>query len=86
MPTLTLTVDARTEAGLFRISGDEKIPTNAMALGLPRRALREKRPKPVWNEPPLCENAVLFAAEDVALAESDVPHRAALLQAEGNTR
>ena len=84
MPTLTLTVDERTNDQLTRLSAGEGVPANEMAVRLLRRALRAKRPKPLWDSEAIRSHAASFAEEDARLAESDLPHRAALLLNEDN--
>ena len=82
MTTLTLTLDASTEAWLREVSASEGLGMDRVALRLLRRARLAARPRPVYDLKAIKANAAEFAAEDLALAESDPAHRAELLAAE----
>lgn len=47
-----------------------------------KRAILAARPRPVYDLEAIKANAAEFAAEDLALAESDLTHRAGLLAQE----
>ena len=79
MSTVTLTMDAHTERELQALSDQEGIPVSEVALRLLRRAIRAKRPRPTFNVETVRALAAKFQEEDLALAESDQEHRAALL-------
>ena len=75
-------MDARTEAGLQRLSAAEGISPSDLAARLLARAVRAARPRPVYDIEAIKANCAEFAAEDEALAESDIAHRAELLARE----
>jgi hypothetical protein len=84
MATLTITLDERTEADLRRLSdaaGSASPSEYAARLRLLARAVRAARPRPVYDIEAIRANCTEFAAEDEALAESDIAHPAELLAA-----
>ena len=83
MTTLTITIDERMEADLRRLSAaaGEASPSE-YAARLLARAVRAARPRPVYDVEAIRKNCAEFAAEDLALADSDSGHRADLLAAE----
>lgn len=83
MTTLTIMIDERTEADLVRLSLTEGTDTSRVAARLLARAVRAARPRPTLDvEAFKSVYTDQFAAEDLALAESDLEHRASLLSAE----
>ena len=82
MTTLTITLDDSVEAWLKQLSTAEGADMDRVAARLLRRAILAARPRPVYDLEAIRANAEEFAAEDLALAESDVAHRAELLAQE----
>ncbi len=82
MSTLTITLDPRTEAGLKLMSETEGTEAGVMASRLLARAVRAARPRPVFDVERLKAYAAENEAEELALADSDPAHRAALLAKE----
>jgi hypothetical protein len=82
MATLTITLDERTEADLRRLSDAAgSASPSEYAARLLARAVRAARPRPVYDIEAIRANCTEFAAEDEALAESDIAHPAELLAA-----
>ena len=82
MSTRTITLDGRTEAVLIELARKESIEPDELASRLLRRALRAARPRRTYDIEAIRANCEEFAAEDIALADSDIQHRAALLARE----
>lgn len=80
--TLTLTLDPRTEADLHAMSAREGTDASLLAARLLARAVRAARPRPVYDAERLKAYAAENEAEELALADSDLEHRAALLAQE----
>ncbi|MDQ2686397.1 MAG: hypothetical protein M3Y28_00860 [Armatimonadota bacterium] len=81
MTTLIIT-DNFVETHLQQISSAENNDMDRVATRLLKRAILAARPRPVYDLEAIKANAAEFAAEDLALAESDVAHRAELLAQE----
>lgn len=84
MTTLTVPLDEPMEARLREISTNEGIEPSEMAAKLLARAIQSARPRPVYDWEAIRANAAEFADEDLALAESDIEHRAQFLADEDN--
>lgn len=82
MTTLTITLDDFAETQLQKLSTTEGDDMNRVATRLLKRAILAARPRPVYDLEAIKANAAEFAAEDLALAESDAVHRADLLAQE----
>ncbi len=82
MSTRTIVLDGPTEAVLLELSRKEQVAPDDLAARLLRRALRAARPRPVYDIEAIRANCAEFAEEELALADSDPEHRAALLAAE----
>ena len=80
--SVMVTLDAQTESELNRLSASEGIPAGELAARLLRRAVRAKRPRPALDWAAIRAHAAAFAEEDLALADSDIAHRAELLEAD----
>jgi hypothetical protein len=76
MATVTLELDTRTENNLNSLSASEGVPASEIAVRLLRRAIRSQRPRPSVDWEAVRIHAAEFAAEDLALADSDREHRA----------
>jgi hypothetical protein len=79
---VVVTLDAETESELNRLSASEGIRAGELAARPLHRAVRAKRPRPALDWAAIRAHAAAFAEEDLALADSDTAHRAALLEAE----
>jgi molybdopterin biosynthesis enzyme len=82
MATHTITLDEATEADLQRLSAKEGRQASEYAARLLARAVRAARPRPVFDSATLKAYAADNAAEEEALADSDLQHRAELLAEE----
>ncbi len=82
MATHTITLDEVTEAGLQRLSAKEGRQASEYAARLLARAVRTARPRPVYDSAMLKAYAAENQAEELALADSDLEHRAQLLAKE----
>lgn len=81
MTTLTIT-DSFVETQLQQISSAENKDMDRVTTRLLKRAILAARPRPVYDLEAIKANAAEFAAEDLALADSDSAHRAELLAQE----
>jgi len=79
MTTLTVRIDERTEAGLEQMSTKEGRAQSQIAARLLARAVLSARLRPVIDEEALKAYARENADEELALADSDLVHRAELL-------
>ena len=82
MTTLIITLNERTEgrpAAIIRAAGSAN--PSEYAARLLARAVRTAGPRPVYDIEAIRANCTEFAAEDEALAESDIAHPAELLAA-----
>lgn len=82
MTNLVVAVDDRTETALRELSVQAGANMSEVAARLLRRAVRASRPRPLYDTETLKTAYAPFVKEDSALAESDVAHRALLLQQE----
>ena len=80
--TLTIAIDTGTESALRKLCDTDGIQMDVLASRLLARAVRAARPRPVYDIEAIKLAAAEFAEEDLALAESDLEHRLALLEAE----
>ena len=80
MPTLIVTLDDATEAGLQQMARQRNITSAEMASRLLRRAVRAAQPKVVCDVEALRAYARENEAEELALANSDSVHRLELLE------
>ena len=85
MTTITLAIDEVTEASLQQLSAKEGRQASEYAARLLARAVRAARPRPVFDSAMLKAYAEENRAEELALADSDVEHRAELLANEEQT-
>ena len=79
MTTLMIPIDGQAEQSLQEMSARQGIDPVEMASRLLKRAILAARPKPVFDLEVLKAYAEENAAEELALAESDLEHRAELL-------
>ncbi len=79
MATHTIILDEVTEADLQRLSAKEGRQASEYAARLLARAVRAAWPRPVFDSATLKAYAAQNAAEEEALADSDLQHRAELL-------
>ena len=79
MTTLTITLDEPTEVWLRKISADQGVEMDRIALRLLRRARLTAKPRPTYDIDALKEKYAEFAEEDLALSEATVAEHAALL-------
>jgi hypothetical protein len=82
MSARTIVLDGHTEAVLLELSRKEQVAPDDLAARLLRRAIRAARPRPVYDIEALRAYAQEYAEEELALADSDPEHRAALLAEE----
>lgn len=82
MTTMAIELDDRTVEGLNRISAQAGDDPARIAARMLSRAVRLARQHPVYDANALRVATREFAADEGALAESDLPHRADLLRAE----
>ena len=82
MPTLIVTIDEATKAGLQQMAQERGLDAAEMASRLLRRAVRAVQPKPIYNVNALRMYARENKAEELALADSGSAHRLELLEAE----
>jgi predicted secreted Zn-dependent protease len=82
MTTLTIAIDARTEADLRRLSEVHHAEPGELAARLLARAVRAARSRPAYDIEALKAYAAEHAAEEAVLADSDPQHRADLLAGE----
>lgn len=80
--TLTIALDEGTETALRDLCQSEGAEIDDLASRLLKRAVRAARPRPRYDIEALKARYAEFADEDLALAESDLVHRAELLDAE----
>ena len=80
--TLTIAVDEGTETALRDLCKSQGTEMNVLAARLLARAIRAARPRPQYDIEAIKARYAEFADEDLALAESDLEHRAELLAAE----
>ncbi len=85
MATLMITIDEATETGLQQLSAKEGRQASEYAARLLARAVRAARPRPVFDPATLKAYAEENQAEELALADSDLEHRAELLADEERT-
>ena len=79
MTTITLAIDEATEAGLQQLSAKEGRQASEYAARLLARAVRAARPRPVFDSAIQKAYAEENRAEELALAASDLEHRADLV-------
>lgn len=79
MMTLEIVLDKNTAQSLVEMAAARSIDPAAMAVRLIKRALHAARPRPVFDPELLKAYVAEHEAEELALAESDLNHRAALL-------
>jgi hypothetical protein len=82
MTTLMIVIDTQTESTLRELSARDGSEVSEIAARLLSRAVRASRPRPVYDADALKAAYAPFAEQDLALAESAIDERAALLQEE----
>ncbi len=85
MTTITLAIDEVTEASLQQLSAKEGRQASEYAARLLARAVCAARPRPMFDSATLKAYAEENRAEELALADSDLEHRAELLADEERT-
>ena len=85
MTTITIAIDEATETSLHQLSAKEGRQASEYAARLLARAVRAARPRPVFESATLKAYAEENRAEEQALADSDLGHRAELLADEERT-
>ena len=79
MAAITIEVDDKTAAGLRVLGISEGKNIDKVSARILAHAVRSAGPRPVYDVEAIRRAAAEFEAEDLALAESDVEHRAELL-------
>ena len=79
MTTVTIPLEGQAEQTLQEMSARQGIDPVEMASRLLKRAIRAARPRPVFDLEVLKAYSEENSAEELALADSDLEHRAELL-------
>jgi hypothetical protein len=79
MPTVTLSIDARTEARLTQISAESGDPVSRTAARLLERAVRATRPRCAFDAEAIRAAQAEFKQEDFALSDYAASERGQLL-------
>lgn len=82
MTSRTILLDPASEARLRELSDRERTDPDRLAARILRRALLAARPRPTFDAAVLRAYTAENAAEEEALADSDLAHRADLLARE----
>ena len=83
--TISITLDERTESALRDLSFADGADVSRTAARLLARAVRAATPRKPYDTVALAAIYKPFEAEDLALAESDLEYRQALLEAEDHS-